>query len=172
MTTTRIIETAIDEKGDSYIFSDKEQAGWDLAGHTITDLFFSKQCPPDMLATSQEKEDKNFNLNPGEIRFIRSDVFPTKSTYNSLPDNEKPDDFKKLFNHSTTTVDYVVVLKGELVMIVGDKEVTLKAGDVVVQRGAAHAWHNYTDEVATIMVVMIGANLPKQFKRVDTVQPD
>jgi len=172
MTTTRIIETAIDNQGDSYIFSDKKQAGWDLAGHTITDLFFNSQCPPDMLATSQEITDKNFNLNPGEIRFIRSDIFPTQSLYDNLPLDEKPNDFKKLFYHSTTTVDYVIVVKGELVMIVGNKEVTLQAGDVVVQRGAAHAWHNYTDTVATIMVIMIGTTLPKQFKRIDTVQPD
>jgi mannose-6-phosphate isomerase-like protein (cupin superfamily) len=170
--TTRIIETAIDDKGDSYIFSDKEQAGWDLAGHTITDLFFSKQCPPDMLATNQEIKDRSFNLNPGEIRFIRSDIYPTQSLYDNLPDDERPSNFKKLFYHSTTTVDYAIVVKGELVMIVGDEEVTLQAGDVVIQRGAAHAWHNYTATIATIIVIMIGTTLPKQFKRVDTVQPD
>ena len=47
-------------------------------------------------------------------------------------------------------------------MIVGQKEVTLKAGDVVIQRGAAHAWHNYTDETATIMVVMVGVEFPSK----------
>ena len=172
MVKTRIVETAIDENGDSYISSDKEQAGWDLAGHTITDLFFSEQCPPDMLATNQEMQDKNFNLIPGQIRFFRSDICPTRPLYEALSSDEKPENLKTLFYHSTTTVDYIMVSRGELVMIVGDKEVTLKAGDVVVQRGAAHAWHNYTDEMATIMGVMIGVKLPKQFKRIDTVQPD
>jgi mannose-6-phosphate isomerase-like protein (cupin superfamily) len=172
MIKTRIIETAIDHKGDSYIFSDKEQTGWDLGGHTITDLFFSKKCPPDMLETDQEMENKNFNLKPGQLRFFRSDVPPTRPLYDKLPKNEKPENFKELFYHSTTTVDYIIVVKGELVMIVGQKEVTLKAGDVVIQRGAAHAWHNYTSENATIMGIMIGVELPKQFKRTDTIQPD
>lgn len=172
MNKTRIVETAIDDKGDSYVFSNKEQAGWDVSGHIITDLFFSKECPPDMLATTHALEDKNFNLKPGQLRFFRSDIFPTQPVYDNLPSDEKPQKFKDLFYHSTTTVDYVMVAKGEIVMIVGKKEVTLKAGDVVVQRGAAHAWHNYTDEVATIMGVMIGVELPSQFKRIDTVQPD
>lgn len=172
MIKTRIIETAIDEKGDSFIFSDKQQTGWDLMGHTITDLFFSEQCPPDMLVSNHEIEDKNFNLKPNQLRFFRSDIFPTKPVYDGLPAEEKPENFKKLFDHSTTTVDYIMVSRGEVVLIVADKEVVLKAGDVVVQRGASHAWHNYTNEVATIMGVMIGVELPKQFKRVDTVQPE
>ncbi|OGT67898.1 MAG: hypothetical protein A3J38_02215 [Gammaproteobacteria bacterium RIFCSPHIGHO2_12_FULL_45_9] len=168
---TRIVETAIDHEGNAYIFSDQAQPGWDLGGHTITDLFFSQHCPPDMLATSENMEDKNFNLLPGQLRFFRSDIPPTQPLYEQLPQDEKPRDLRELFYHSTTTVDYIVVVKGELVMIVGDKEVTLKAGDVVVQRGAAHAWHNYTHENATIMGIMIGVPLPKQFKRVDTIQP-
>jgi hypothetical protein len=172
MIKTRIIETAIDTNGDSYIFSDEQMPGWDLGGHTITDLFFSGQCPPDMLATNHQMQDKNFNLKPGQLRFFRSDIPPTKPLYDGLPDHEKPKHLRDLFYHSTTTADYIMVLKGELVMIVADKEVTLKAGDVVVQRGAAHAWHNYTNEVATIMGVMIGVELPKQFHRIDTIQPD
>src|SRR5690348_7428194 len=109
MISTRIIETAIDENGNSYIFSDKEKEGWELPGHIITDLFFNEQCPPNMLATNCEMEDKNFNLKPGQLRFFRSDIFPTKPVYNDLPSNEKPQDFKTLFYHSTTTVDYVMV---------------------------------------------------------------
>ena len=125
-----------------------------------------------MLETDQELKDKNFNLKPGQLRFLRSDIPPTRSLYDKLPENEKPENFKELFYHSTTTVDYIIVVKGELVMIVGQNEVTLKAGDVVIQRGAAHAWHNYTSENATIMCIMIGVELPKQFKRTDTIQPD
>ena len=97
MTKSRIIETAIDDHGNSYIFSDKEQAEWDLPGHIITDLFFSEQCPPDMLATNHKMEDKNFNLKPGQLRFFRTDIFPTKPVYDNLPDEEKPKNFKTLF---------------------------------------------------------------------------
>lgn len=171
MTTTRIIETAINENGDSYIFSDRAQSGWDLAGHTITELFFSQQNPPDMLTSAAELHDRNFNLKPGQLRFFRSDISPTRQLYDKIPENEKPKDLKELFYHSTTTMDFIMVAKGELSLIVGGQEVFVKAGDVVVQRGAAHAWHNYTNEDATIVGIMIGVELPKQFKRIDTVQP-
>lgn len=172
MSRTRVVETAIDHKGDPYIFSDKIQVGWDLGGFTITDLFFSEKCPPDMLESSQEMEDKGFNLKPGQVRFFRSDVPPTRLLYDKLPENEKPENFKEVFYHATTTVDFIVVTKGEFVLIVGKKEVTLKTGDVVIQRGAAHTWHNYTDETASIIGIMIGVKLPKQFKRVDSIQPE
>ena len=172
MIKTHVIETAIDDKGDSYIFSDKQIPGWDLGGHTMTDMFFSATCPPDMLSASQEMDDKGFNLKPGQLRFFRSDIPPTKALYDALPDEEKPQNFKNLFYHSTTTVDYVMVLQGQLVMLVGKEEVTLNVGDVIIQRGAAHAWHNNTDKMATIMGVMIGVKPPKQFHRVDTIQPE
>jgi hypothetical protein len=172
MIKTRIVETAIDTSGDSTVFSDKEQEGWEIGGHTITDMFFSGKTPPDMMVTSQEMDDKNFNLKPGQLRFFRSDIPPTKPLYDSLSKDERPEHFRDFFYHSTTTVDYVMVLQGELVMLVGDKDVNLKAGDVVVQRGAAHAWHNYSDKTATIMGVMVGVELPAQFNRIDTVQPE
>ena len=46
------------------------------------------------------------------------------------------------FMHRTETVDYAVVLEGEVVMLLDDSEVHLKAGDVVIQRGTYHAWSN------------------------------
>ena len=47
--------------------------------------------------------------------------------------------------HRTKTLDYVVVIEGEMVLILDDSEVTLKPGDVVVQRGTDHAWENRGD---------------------------
>jgi mannose-6-phosphate isomerase-like protein (cupin superfamily) len=44
--------------------------------------------------------------------------------------------------HRTTTLDYVVVIEGELTLILDDSETTLRPGDAVVQRGTNHAWEN------------------------------
>lgn len=74
MKKSRIIETAIDDNGCSYIFSDQKKDGWQIPGHTITDLFFSEKSPPCMMQTNCKFEDINFNLSPGEIRFFRSDI--------------------------------------------------------------------------------------------------
>ncbi len=55
---------------------------------------------------------------------------------------------KRTVMHRTRTLDYVVVIEGELVLVLDDSEVVLNKGDVVVQRGADHAWENRSDTVA------------------------
>jgi naringenin degradation protein FdeH len=55
---------------------------------------------------------------------------------------------KRTVMHRTQTLDYVVMIDGELVLLLDDSEVTLKPGDVVVQRGTNHAWENRSDNVA------------------------
>ena len=60
--------------------------------------------------------------------------------------------------HTTQTVDFDVVLAGEVWMEVDDgKEVLLKAGDCVVQNGTRHAWHNRSNEPCVIAVCLLGA---------------
>ncbi len=60
--------------------------------------------------------------------------------------------------HRTDTLDYVIVLEGEVHLELDDgREVLLKPHDVVVQSGTRHAWRNRGKSIATIMVVMIGA---------------
>jgi quercetin dioxygenase-like cupin family protein len=48
--------------------------------------------------------------------------------------------------HRTASIDYGVVLEGEITLVLDDSEVTLYAGDVVVQRGTDHAWENRSDK--------------------------
>ena len=55
---------------------------------------------------------------------------------------------KRTVMHRTRTLDYVVVIAGELVLMLDDSETILKPGDVVVQRGTDHAWENRGDTVA------------------------
>ena len=57
--------------------------------------------------------------------------------------------------HRTETIDYGIVLEGEMVLILDDSEVELRAGDVVVQRGTDHAWANRGDTVAKVVFVLI-----------------
>lgn len=60
--------------------------------------------------------------------------------------------------HTTDTVDFEVVLSGEVVLELDDgAEVTLKPGDTVVQNGTRHAWHNRGDVPAVLAVGIIGA---------------
>jgi quercetin dioxygenase-like cupin family protein len=55
--------------------------------------------------------------------------------------------------HVTDTVDYGIVLEGELWLLLERGETCLRAGDVVVQRGTLHGWHNRSDRVTRIAFV-------------------
>jgi quercetin dioxygenase-like cupin family protein len=54
---------------------------------------------------------------------------------------------KRTVMHRTKSLDYAVVIEGEVVLVLEDSEVLLKKGDVVVQRGTNHAWENRSDKV-------------------------
>ena len=59
--------------------------------------------------------------------------------------------------HTTDTVDYIVLLVGEVTLILDQGEVDLKPFDVVVQRGTNHAWANRGSEPAVLVGVLIDA---------------
>lgn len=61
------------------------------------------------------------------------------------------------FMHRTDSLDYAVILSGEIMMLMDDEEddVHLKAGDVVVQRGTNHAWSNRFSAPCVIAFILV-----------------
>jgi quercetin dioxygenase-like cupin family protein len=59
--------------------------------------------------------------------------------------------------HRTDTLDYVIVMEGEIDNDLDDSSVHLRAGDVLIQRGTHHAWVNRGDKRARIAVVLLDA---------------
>jgi quercetin dioxygenase-like cupin family protein len=59
--------------------------------------------------------------------------------------------------HRTETIDYIIVLTGQIDMVMDDSTVTLRAGDTMVQRGTNHAWFNRGSENARIAFVLVDA---------------
>lgn len=57
--------------------------------------------------------------------------------------------------HRTQSVDYGIVLEGEVVLVLDADETTLRAGDVAVQRGTSHRWENRTDRTARMAFILI-----------------
>ena len=57
--------------------------------------------------------------------------------------------------HRTETIDYAIVLAGEITMVLDDSEVALKAGDIVIQCGTNHAWSNRSAAPCVIAFVLI-----------------
>ena len=61
------------------------------------------------------------------------------------------------FMHRTDSLDYAVILTGEIYMLLDEDEVLLKAGDTVVQQGTNHAWSNRGTEPCQIAFILIDA---------------
>ncbi len=57
--------------------------------------------------------------------------------------------------HRTRSIDYGIVLSGEIVLLVDKGEVVAKAGDIVIQRGTNHGWINRSDKSCRIAFILI-----------------
>ncbi len=57
--------------------------------------------------------------------------------------------------HRTETIDYAVVLEGEMTLVMDGQDIVLKAGDVVVQRGTNHAWSNRSGKKVRMLYILI-----------------
>ncbi len=60
-------------------------------------------------------------------------------------------------NHRTDSIDYAVVMSGEIDMVLDGTTVRLRAGDVMVQRGTIHNWINNGSEPCVIAFTLVGA---------------
>lgn len=60
--------------------------------------------------------------------------------------------------HQTASVDYIVILSGEIYLITDTEETLLQAGDIVIQRGTNHAWSNRSDQMCLQLAILIDAN--------------
>jgi len=63
--------------------------------------------------------------------------------------------------HRTRSVDYAIVIEGEIDMLLGESEVHLSAGDVMVQQGTSHAWVNRGAKPCRIAFVLVDAKVPR-----------
>jgi mannose-6-phosphate isomerase-like protein (cupin superfamily) len=76
--------------------------------------------------------------------FFKSMGSPRASTYSSNAPHP--------YTQKTRTLEFGIVLEGELVLVLDTQEVVVKKGDFVVQRGTNHAWSNRTNKPASIAI--------------------
>jgi mannose-6-phosphate isomerase-like protein (cupin superfamily) len=74
-------------------------------------------------------------------------------------DHHRVDTSKHPAMHKTETIDYIILLKGDVTLILDEEEVDLKPFDVVIQRGTNHAWVNNGDDPALLIAVLIDSNI-------------
>lgn len=123
-------------------------------------------------ASGEPHEDK-IELAPPEngTRIRVLDIPPDDASFESLTPEERKAHFAEIgaadavaddgrsdrhaHMHRTETVDYGIVLEGEIVLIMDEGETVCKAGDIIVQRGTNHGWANRSDKDCRIAFILI-----------------
>ncbi|HEU5453339.1 MAG TPA: cupin domain-containing protein [Terriglobales bacterium] len=127
--------------------------------------------PANLPTDGKEGVPRMYFPEPGGYRFgyfvipPRTDAIPPEQFLAALPELQQkvPGLLESLEPqapgmHTTQTVDFDVVVSGEVWLELDDgKEVLLKAGDCVVQNGTRHAWHNRSAEKCVMAVCLLGA---------------
>ena len=141
--TIRRVVTGHDPDGRSVVLSDgpppqNHAMSGAATGANFVEIWSTPQPVPELRSVpATEPNDRAFTIMPPSGHLLRIiEIYPPK------------DGGKRTVMHRTRTLDYVVVIEGEVVLSLSDSEVVLKQGDVVVQRGTDHAWENRSDAVA------------------------
>lgn len=158
--SSRRIVTGHDENGKSVVLSDcPPPQNHPMHGSAIGADFFEMWSDSDVVprltsvaaAEPAEPNDRPFTIMPAAGHLLRViDVYPPHLGG------------KRTVMHRTRTLDYAVVIEGEVVLILEDSEVILKKSDVAVQRGTNHAWENRTDKIARMVFFHIDAQFSEE----------
>ena len=137
-------------------------------GLALTDLWETKGAPASN-AGDADAADRPIRLEPPKNgTILRIVEFPPDSAWRQGTDGKVG--FQSIgaghaqdkhsadpMMHKTSTVDYIIVLKGEIYAIMETGEKLLRAGDVLVQRGTNHSWSVRTREPCIVAAVLVSA---------------
>lgn len=113
---------------------------------TVSTLIWCTDSAPATMPVGQQAEDMGTR-----ILGTAPPANGTRFAVIDFPPGNKP------HMHRTETIDYVIVLEGEIEMDMDNSSVTLKQGEIMVQRGTNHAWANRSDKRARVAFVLIDA---------------
>ena len=173
----RRVVTGHDHRGKSIILLDGTAPNSALiaraGGLQLTELWVTNGAPADN-GGSTDAADREYRLEPPEggtvfriIEYppdsIRLKTIDPKVHYAMGAAHASTNGPKKHPGmHKTNTLDYAIILSGEVYAVMDEGEVLLRAGDVLIQRGTHHAWSNRTETPCTIAFVLVSAKpLPK-----------
>jgi quercetin dioxygenase-like cupin family protein len=141
--TPRRVVTGHDGTGTSVILSDGAPPVRRVAadGAVFHELWSTDASPAPVGAEEPEPTERDLTVPPGPNG--------TKIRINEIPPGAASP------MHRTETIDYGIVLSGEIWLVLDETETALRAGDVVVQRGTDHRWENRGSEVARVAFVLV-----------------
>lgn len=185
----RRVVTGHDQNGKAVVISDglapSVRTNPLRPGHISVDIWRTGAAP---VPIGNEEADPT--LGPRQIHpaprgtvFRISEVAPESDAIRNLTPEKARELFKAMGNesastfgrggrhplmHRTESVDYAVVLEGEIYLMLDDTEVKLTTGDAVIQRGTNHAWSNRSGKPVRMLYVLIDGRfdpgLAAQFK--------
>ena len=147
----RRVVTGHDRTGKSVVLSDgpppqHHPMHGPEVGADFFEIWNSTQPVPLLSAQEREPNERAFTIMPVSGHLLRIiEIYPPSMGG------------KRTVMHRTSTLDYVVVISGEIVLVLDDSEVTLRQGEVVVQRGTDHAWENRSSQPARMAFFHIDA---------------
>jgi quercetin dioxygenase-like cupin family protein len=140
-----------------------EKAG----GLRLTELWATSEAPADFCATDRARRERRIEPDAMGSVFRVIEYPPDAERLKTLEPEvhfasmgaQAADAAKRRHPgmHRTKTLDYSIVLSGEIYAVLDDGEVRLSAGDVLVQQGTNHAWSNRTNRPCRIAFVLIDA---------------
>lgn len=170
----RRIVTGHDKDGKAVIASDGPPgrvvegfAG--VPGLVFYEIWTTKGSPAAVTAAEDDPVTGDIQLvpPPGGVR-IRVMDFPPENETPELSEEERLAHFDALggghaldtdaahpFMHRSETIDYGIILEGEIVMIVDKGETLCRKGDVIIQRGTNHAWANRSNKPCRVAFILI-----------------
>ncbi|MPZ93089.1 MAG: cupin domain-containing protein [Actinobacteria bacterium] len=155
----RRIVTTVNDEGRSVIASDGESSSIQTVANTptfvVTNLWQHTDVPVHNDGSPDDGLSGPVTLNPpaaGSV--LRIVEFPPDHHWRDREDG--PADQV----HATPSLDYALVLEGDIWAVLDEEETLMKPGDVLVQRGTRHAWSNRTDRAAVVAFVLIGGTIP------------
>ena len=171
----RRVITGHDEEGKSIVVLDGPPA--QSIGEDVGGLFELWNTDGNLINTKDriDRADDEILLSPpkngSKFRYFQINPTPEGVPMDVLQ-NMAPDAFEKIgashhridtskhpAMHKTDTIDYIILLEGDVTLILDKEEVVIKPHDVVVQRGTNHAWVNNGNNPALLIAVLIDSDL-------------
>jgi mannose-6-phosphate isomerase-like protein (cupin superfamily) len=152
----RRVVTGHDQSGKSVVLSDgpppqHHPMQGAAVGADFFEIWNSTRPVPLLTAAEPEPNERAFTIMPVSGHLLRIiEIYPPSQGG------------KRTVMHRTRTLDYVVVIEGEIVLVLDDSEVTLRPGEVVVQRGTDHAWENRSSAPARMAFFHIDAQFGEE----------
>ncbi len=173
----RRIVTGHDEQGNAVFISDdyapRAQSFTSIPGHAMAQLWttpanpvrLEQECDPTLDYASLIPPQGGtslamFNFPPDSVMQNPIDGAQAREELgNALPGLIESFEPENPGMHTTPTIDYGIILEGEMWLELDNGESRLvKAGDVVIQKSTRHAWRNKSDRIARALFVMIGTS--------------